>query len=166
VKAGYKWLLKWNAREDEVVSWKWIWRLTAPEKIKFLYWTVCHDVVPTRSLLHNRGMLDNNNCLRCLTSGESIMHCFRNCPFVKHLWFSLGFDNINFYLENSMVTWLRQGAFSADNHLFSAALWWIWCARNSLCMENEKISLFSLKVKFTIWQPFFVRFSLRLYPRI
>jgi len=58
-----------------------------------------------------------------------------------------GFDDINFYLGNYMVTWLRQGAFSASNHLFSASLWWIWCARNSLCMENEIISIFSLKVK-------------------
>jgi len=90
-------------------------------------------------------MLDTNNCLRCLNSGESIMHCFRDCPFVKHLW--LSFDNIKFYLGNSMVTWLRQDAFSTNNHLFSVALWWIWCARNSLCLENEIISIVSLKVK-------------------
>jgi len=80
-------------------------------------------------------------------SSESIMHSLRDCPFVKNLWLALGFDNINFYLGNSLVTWLRQGAFSANNHLFFAALWWIWCARNSLCMENEIISIFSLKVK-------------------
>ena len=108
---------------------------------------VCRNTAPTRSLLHNRGMLDTNNCPRCLNSSESIMHCLRDCPFVKHLWLALGFDNINFYLGNSLVTWLKQGAFSANNHLFSAALWWIWCARNSLCMENEIISIFSLKVK-------------------
>ena len=83
---------------------------------------VCHDVAPMRSLLHNRGMLDTNNCSRCLNSSESIMHCLRDCPFVKHLCLALGFDNINFYLGNSLVTWLRQGAFSANNHLFSAAL--------------------------------------------
>ena len=89
MKVGYKWLLKWNASNDEVGSWKWIWRLAAPEKIKFLFWTGCHDVVPTRSFLHNRGMLDTNNCLRCLNSGESIMHYFRDCPFVKHIWLAL-----------------------------------------------------------------------------
>jgi len=46
VKVRYSWLLKWNVHEDEMRLWKWIWRLAAPEKIKFLYWTVCHDVVP------------------------------------------------------------------------------------------------------------------------
>lgn len=56
MKDGYKWLLRLNAREDEIGLLKWIWRLVAPEKIKFLYWTVCHDVVPTLLLLHNRVM--------------------------------------------------------------------------------------------------------------
>jgi len=92
-------------------------------------------------------MLDTDKCMRCLNSGESIMHCFQDFPFVKYLWLALGFDDINFYLENSMVTWLRQGTFSANNHLFSVGLWWIWCARNSLCLENEIISIFSVKVK-------------------
>jgi len=73
-----------ECKRDEVGSWKWIWRLPAPEKIKFLYCTVCHDVVPTRSLLHNRGMLDTNNCPRCLNNSESIMHCFQDCLFIKH----------------------------------------------------------------------------------
>jgi len=67
-------------------------------------------------------MLDTNNYMRCHNSGESIMHYFRDCSFVKHLWLALEFDNINFYLGNSMVTWLVQDAFSANNHLISAAL--------------------------------------------
>lgn len=54
----------------------WIRRLAAPEKFKFLYWTVCHDVVPMRLLLHNRGFLDTNNCPRCLNNSESTMHYF------------------------------------------------------------------------------------------
>jgi hypothetical protein len=44
VKVGYKWLIKWNSHVNEIGLWKWIWRLATPEKIKFLYWTVCHDV--------------------------------------------------------------------------------------------------------------------------
>jgi len=47
VKVGYSWLLKWNVHKDEMGLWKWIWHLAAPEKFKFLYWTICRDVVPT-----------------------------------------------------------------------------------------------------------------------
>jgi len=38
-KSGYNWLLSSHAAVNhQTVSWNWIWRLKAPEKIKFLIW--------------------------------------------------------------------------------------------------------------------------------
>lgn len=59
------------------VASSWIWRLAAPEKIKFLIWTACHKTLPMRSMLQTRGMLQSANFPRCTTVSESIMCCLR-----------------------------------------------------------------------------------------
>lgn len=106
-KAGYLWLTTVNANtghHDNLNSWKWIWRLPVPEKIKFFIWTACHHSLPTRSLLLNRGMLNSSSCPRCSANEESIMHCLQDCTFPRQIWLSLGFDNINFFLEQDVST--------------------------------------------------------------
>ncbi|KEH41052.1 hypothetical protein MTR_1g041340 [Medicago truncatula] len=79
----------------------------APKKIIFLHWTVCHDVVPTRSLLHNKGMLDTNNCLRCLDGGERSYTVFGIVEFYNSatLLRSVFSPTLTTYIRGRYVTW-------------------------------------------------------------
>jgi hypothetical protein len=102
---GYYWLNRnefTNSVED--VSWNWLWHIPTPKKIKFFLWTDIHDTLPTKSMLSHRGMLQNASCPRCNIDDETILHCLRDCKFVKFLWKSIGFTNQTFFQEENLYT--------------------------------------------------------------
>ncbi|PNX76772.1 ribonuclease H, partial [Trifolium pratense] len=43
--------------------------------------------------------------------------------------------------------WLRNGVDGPSKFLFLVAVWWIWRVRNQLCMENEVVSYFTLRMR-------------------
>jgi len=53
--------------------------MKAPEKIKLLFWTASHDSLPTKSLLHRRGMVLSPICYRCNDHVEDVLHYLRDC---------------------------------------------------------------------------------------
>jgi hypothetical protein len=81
-----------------------LWHIPTPEKIKFFLWTDIHDTLPTKSMLSHRGMLQNASCPRCNIDDETILHCLRDCKFVKFLWKSIGFTNQTFFQEENLYT--------------------------------------------------------------
>jgi hypothetical protein len=46
---------------------------------------------------------------RCHTAEETIMHCLRDCPFIKSFWNSTGFTDQAFFQEVNLYVWLRHG---------------------------------------------------------
>ncbi|PNX89622.1 ribonuclease H [Trifolium pratense] len=59
------------------------------------------------------------------------------------------FSNITCALGDAPYTWLRFGLRFPTMFLFMAAIWWIWRARNALCLDSELVSLFTLKMCIT-----------------
>lgn len=54
-KEDYKWILKHNKSSSPFeLSWSWIGKLRAPEKIKLLIWSEWHDSIPTLKVLQQR----------------------------------------------------------------------------------------------------------------
>jgi len=53
--AGYRWLLRQtdNILPQASASWRWIWLIAAPKKVKFFIWTVCQQSLPTRDMLNS-----------------------------------------------------------------------------------------------------------------
>jgi len=66
-ESRYAWML---TRTEHVVSsisppsWSWIRKLKLPEKIKFLLWLACHNLIPTLSLLNHRNISHSAVCNR------------------------------------------------------------------------------------------------------
>ncbi|KAK2378521.1 hypothetical protein QL285_066416 [Trifolium repens] len=141
--SGYKWLLE-KRNHDSNISWRWIWKLKAPENIKFFIWCACHKAIPTLALLNNRNMAASNLCVRCQNNEETIIHCIRDCTFAKNLWINLGFSDISFFSNSDLVNWLKTNATGAAACSFLAGLWWSWKARNMVCVGNESIHLFQV----------------------
>ena len=58
----------------------------------------------------------------------------------------MGFVDHAFYHENVVYEWLRSGIHGANIYTFLAVYWWLWRAQNNLCLANEVISPYSLKL--------------------
>ncbi|CAJ2644087.1 unnamed protein product [Trifolium pratense] len=97
VASGYNWLRQQRGSAHNNASWSWIWKLAAPEKIKFFIWCVCHHVIPTLSLLCRRNLAPYDIFPRCSISEETILHCMRDCNTAKRIWNSLGFQFAAFF---------------------------------------------------------------------
>lgn len=66
------------------------WKMKAPEKVKLFFWTASHESLPTKALLHCRGMALSPSCHRCDDHVEDVLHCLRDCPLAACIWRSLG----------------------------------------------------------------------------
>ncbi|GAU17063.1 hypothetical protein TSUD_105620 [Trifolium subterraneum] len=143
---GYHWLNRIESTNNSIedISWSWLWHIEAPEKIKFFLWTALHNALPTRAMLSHRRLLSVHVCPRSDIAEETIMHCLRDCEFVKHLWKTIGFTDQTFFHGDNLYAWLRKGCDSPSMFMFLAALWWIWRARNKLCLANELVSPFTI----------------------
>lgn len=73
-RSVYTWLLHKNRQLDFSVDWKWVWKIPAPEKCRFLVWLMCHDALPTNELRFSRGLASNPLCQRCHRVPETVLH--------------------------------------------------------------------------------------------
>ncbi|GAU22350.1 hypothetical protein TSUD_106780 [Trifolium subterraneum] len=146
---GYAWLNRhsFSATTISVASWSWLWHVSAPEKLKFFFWTMLHNSLPTRDMLAHRGIITRNLCPRCSNHAETTIHCLRDCDFVNRIWKSIGFLDQNFFQGVDVYAWLHNGLNSPTMMLFIAGIWWIWRARNAMCLDSEMVSFWSQKLR-------------------
>jgi len=105
---------------------------------------VCHDAVPTLTLLHHRKIAPSATCTRCGDHEETFLHCVRDCRHSKIIWHKVGFLSHDFFSTTSATEWIRNGTNSSHSILFLVALWWVWRNRNLTCLNNETWSLYYL----------------------
>ncbi|PNX91672.1 ribonuclease H [Trifolium pratense] len=98
-------------------------------------------------MLNHRGLLLDNRCPRCNILAETILHYLRDCIFVQTIWKSIVFSKQIFFQGDDSYTWLQYGIRCSSMFLFMAAVWWIWWARNALCLDSELIPYFLLKMR-------------------
>ena len=143
-KSGYSWLLS-NSESSTILSstfsWTWIWKLRIPEKFKLLIWLICHNAVPTLSLMHHRNMAPSATCSRCGEEDETVLHCLRDCSFSKSIWTNLGFSDQIFFTEGNAQNWLRNHTLGQRYSVFFAGIWWSWRHMNLMCLSHENWSI-------------------------
>ena len=105
---------------------------------------MCHDAVPTLTLLHHRKIAPSATCTRCGDHEETFLHCVRDCRHSKIIWHKVGFLSHDFFSTTSATEWIRNGTNSSHSILFLVALWWVWRNRNLTCLNNETWSLYYL----------------------
>ncbi|GAU41508.1 hypothetical protein TSUD_302460 [Trifolium subterraneum] len=115
--------------------------LKLPSKIIFFFWLVCHNSVPTLSLLNHRKMSNSFICARCGLQEETFLHCVRDCDFSRNIWHHIGFNDPTFFSFTDAREWLKVGSTGSQAYTFSASVWWAWRHRNLMCLNNESWSL-------------------------
>lgn len=122
------------------LSWSWIWRLKISEKYKSLIWLACHNVVPTLSL-HHRNIAPSSICSRCGVHEDTLFHCIHDYMISRTIWLHLGYTDPSFIAYDCVVGWLKDGTKGSNAITFLAGLWWSWRCRNSMCLNNDSMTL-------------------------
>ena len=65
------------------LTWKALWRLKVPSKLKVFGWRACHQILPTRVSLAKRKILDDDKCHCCKRITEIAIHAVWECGAVQ-----------------------------------------------------------------------------------
>jgi hypothetical protein len=90
-KSAYNIALNLEKSSPPMSCWKWIWKLNTLPRIILFIWQLCHERLPTKVLLSQRKIIQDNLCPLCHTNPESCIHLLRDCPSILPLWYSMGF---------------------------------------------------------------------------
>ena len=70
----------------------------APGKCKFFIWLELHDRCWTVARRKRHGLQDDDLCVLCAQSSETIDHLLTTCPFSREVWFKIlrkiGWDRV------------------------------------------------------------------------
>lgn len=66
--------------------WKKVWKLHTPHKIRHFSWRACRDILPTKSNLKHRGVIQNDMCSICGEGVEDSGRVFWLCSKAKEVW--------------------------------------------------------------------------------
>lgn len=151
VKAGYKLLV-----DDELSSnvgsstvslskstWKGLWKMMTPNKIKTLSWLANLDALPTRVNLVKRKVLTDPTCQACVADQESTLHALWLCPKLKEVWavhFSLlksEASECSSFLDVFCMCLVK----SYPTDVFAMLAYQIWYRRNKLRLGEEVADL-------------------------
>ncbi|XP_031116517.1 uncharacterized protein LOC116020174 [Ipomoea triloba] len=137
VRHGYRMLSTPN--EQDVAArgiWRVLWRLKIPPSVHNFLWRCVHNVLPTMTALHHRGVSVDILCPLCNDMPETIQHLFFECPLTASTWSDLT-QPVN--ASSGFATWL-EGVVVAGNMmtiLRSVAICWsIWRRRNGLIWNS------------------------------
>ncbi|XP_012072790.1 uncharacterized protein LOC105634534 [Jatropha curcas] len=113
------------------VIWKCIWELQVPPKVSHFLWRACHDILPSKSRLHLKGLNIDDRCLAC-GEEETDVHALVGCPVAVSCWsvwrqWSQGFAAEDFIDWLSLV-WNRGEM--VDRVEAAVIVWNIWNYRN------------------------------------
>nr|XP_023881744.1 uncharacterized protein LOC111994118 [Quercus suber] len=94
VKAGYNLLVndEFSSNVDASSSslakssWKALWKMKTPNRIKTLLWRANSDALPTRVNLVKRKILTDPTCQACGVAQESTLHALWLCQKLNEVW--------------------------------------------------------------------------------
>ena len=74
--------------ENISVFWRTLWRLHIPNKIRYFAWRACKDVLPTKTNLCSRKIVNDPTCEICGVEAETSRHALWDCPNAREVWVS------------------------------------------------------------------------------
>ena len=155
VKIGYNLAREWetlNAPEvsDQIecnATWKKIWNLHVPNRIRSLLWGATNDSFPTKVNLARRKLLQVDTCPKCNLELEIVVHALWSCQKLDPVWLPQ-FAKLNEATSPlscfSELMYLALQDPSCCVEVFANTISLIWMSRNkaafgSACLPLEKI---------------------------
>jgi len=136
-------LIKSDNHEEEDKVWSFMWKLMAPQRIKFFLWLVAHERVLTNAHRMQKGLTVDPSCKIYGHHEKDISHILRGCPIAKEVWTKLLlFNPISNFFSLPFRTWLSSNVEPSSmilGHwplLFAGAVCWLWKWRNHKYFED------------------------------
>ena len=94
VKGGYKLLMSEDQNSNVVSSpgslpkssWRSLWKLNTPNRVKTLLWRAISNALPTRANLVKRKVLTDPTCQACGLAPETSLHALWSCLKLSNVW--------------------------------------------------------------------------------
>lgn len=134
-------------------DWSRCWKLDMHARLKFFFWKVAWDALPTRTKLADKLQANFQGpllCPLCGSSNESLPHLLFFCSFTRFIWRSapwplsvdiVSSDNIHCWLHIILDTLRLPGISATESHHFQLfvviTMYSIWQARNQLIYDNS-----------------------------
>ena len=67
-------------------SWKQIWDLDVPSKIKHFIWRACYESLATKKNLFTKKVTRSANYDLCHDGVEDVIHALWGCQVIKEVW--------------------------------------------------------------------------------
>ena len=132
-------------------------------KIRLFLWQLCHNVLPTRATLLQRGIYIDPVCPGCHSEIEDIDHLFMGCHMVKKTWdLAVSHQWISSQSLSLLGSSVKEGlhnlhqAHDQSVTRIAMLLWSIWKSRNAMIFDNDAPkpmgSLIRAKRNWAEWQ--------------
>jgi hypothetical protein len=124
-----------SASSSSDKTWKRIWGLCVPPKIRVFWWRVVNEFLPAKQVLHRRHIERTPNCEVCGADEESIKHILMDCTVAKVFWAEVRRLNAVKLPKFHPVTWVHDLIDPAlcnprDAAVILCGMWSLWMARN------------------------------------
>jgi hypothetical protein len=73
-------------------TWKILWNLNVPAKVKIFCWIILHGVIPLKAILFRRHIGTDGVCPLCKLEAEDMLHMMFKCPRAYCIWKALGLE--------------------------------------------------------------------------
>ncbi|XP_042974763.1 uncharacterized protein LOC122306401 [Carya illinoinensis] len=121
--------------------WGRLWRLTSLGKVKLFLWKALNGILPTRSILFKRRVIDNSTCPMCSREEETDIHVLWDCPAAVDVW---GEDcspvrkwGRNFGDFTTLWSELQSKLEEGKLHIVAEVLYGLWRRRNAMVFEGK-----------------------------
>ena len=127
--------------DREKLSWKAMWRVDVPPKLKIFLWRLAQQSISTADVMHHRNMSTTTCCGLC-GAEDSWQHSLLHCTVARCVWALHDqdlVDALNSITEPDAKRWLFaiQDMLSSDDFILVATtLWAIWYARRQALHEH------------------------------
>ncbi|KAJ1423485.1 Reverse transcriptase zinc-binding domain [Sesbania bispinosa] len=142
-----------------LISWRWIWRVRAPENVCFMLSLLMHNSLPTRQLLSQRSIIQDDQCPRCGEYIETSLRCLRDCHAIAMLWRCMSFIDPTFFAYISIHGWIEDQVKGNKEILFFPALCWIWRWRYNVAFEGNICWDNTIVLRQILWLDYAVKHS-------
>jgi hypothetical protein len=75
-----------SSRKGSSRVWQEIWKLKLPNAEKNFLWYAFHEILPTRTNLHRRKIVEDDLCPLCGREEETILHVLWQCSAAADVW--------------------------------------------------------------------------------
>ncbi|KAK2634855.1 hypothetical protein Ddye_029647 [Dipteronia dyeriana] len=82
---SYVWRSFFNPSSLKMNWWRKLWKIKVPLKIMNFIWRACHDWIPTRGNLDNRGIPIEMWCPMCYKTLETTIQALWGCSQLKNI---------------------------------------------------------------------------------